>query len=123
MGAATLSAHAGDLTCVVPKNQQLWVKQIIVTPASRKVTLHLTDSPSPRVAVLTNSTESQFGKPVYAFNLPPLPGSEPVTNLFKLFYTGSTWRLIDAGVLAVNGTFTLRAIGQSTVVECKESGL
>jgi hypothetical protein len=86
------------------------------------VTLHLSDGPSPRAAVLTNSTESQFGKPVYAFNLPPLPGSEPVTNLFKLFYTGSSWRLIDAGLLEVNGTFTLRAIGESVAVQCKESG-
>ncbi len=98
------------------------MKRLVVDPASKTVTLHLSQAPTPRQAVLTNAAEFQSGKPVYAFSLPPLPGDENVTNVFKLFNTGREWRLIDAGLLEVNGTFTLRALGKSVVMRCTEGG-
>lgn len=119
--AASNGASAQKLSCTDATSKHLWVKQLLVDSKAKSVTLSLAQPPSPRTATLTNSSETQFGKPVYAFNLPPLEGSAPVTNVFKLFYTGTEWRLIDAGLLEVNGTLTLRALGQSAVFTCKDA--
>ena len=115
------SAFAQQLSCADRANEHLWVKKVRVDAKAKTVFLTLAQAPTSRKAVLTNASESQFGKPVYAFNLPPVEGAEPVTNVFKLFYTGTEWRLIEAGLLQVNGVLTLRALGQSVALTCKEA--
>jgi hypothetical protein len=117
--ASTGVCEAKDLVCTDRGNAHLWVKRLSIDVQAKTVTLSVLNESTPRVARLTNASEVQFGKPVFAFNLPPAQDAEPVTNVFKLFHTGSEWRLVDAGLLAVNGTLTLRALGQSVVFVCR----
>jgi hypothetical protein len=118
--AIAAPVQAQNLVCTDAANEARWVKKLVVDTKAKSVTLTLTQGPSPRTAAIANSSESQFGKPVYAFNLPPLEGMAQVTNVFKLFYTGTEWRLINAGLLEVNGVLTLRALGQSSRFECRD---
>lgn len=125
--AAALVAVAGScsaqkLACTDASNKHLWVKKLLVDFQAKSVTLTLAQPPSPRIATIVDASESQFGKPVIAFNLPPLEGGPPVTNVFKLFHTGAEWRLVDAGLLEVNGRLALRALGDSVAFNCKGSG-
>lgn len=124
--AALLVVSAGncaakDLICTDRSNSHLWVKRLSIDVQARTVALSVVDEPTPRIAQLIDATEVQSGKPVFAFNLPPAPNDAPITNVFKLFHTGSEWRLIDAGLLAVKGTLTLRALGQSVAFVCRSA--
>lgn len=103
---AVTSTHAlaAELWCEDTGNQHLLVESLVINEHAKSVTLKLRQGTSPREAVLVNSSEMQFGERVYAFNLPPEPNEAKVTNAFKLFKATDTWRLIDAGLLEVNGT-------------------
>lgn len=119
-GPAAPAATAPNLSCRDATGQHLWVKKLDIDVRARTVTLHVTDAPKQRVAVLVDSSERQAGHAIYAFNLPPLFKEEPVTNVFKLFHTGKEWRLIEAGLLDVRGTLALRALGQSVPYQCRD---
>ena len=115
---AISESKASDLRCTDDGNEHLWIKSLVVDEEAKIVTLNLKESPSPQQAHLVDTKERQSSEPVYAFNLPPEAGAEKVTNVFKLFKVGKSWRLIDAGLLEVNGVFTLRALGDSVVFSC-----
>lgn len=114
------NANSKKLSCVGVNAENYWVKALLVNPAEKTVALTAEEGPIVRKAVLVNASEMSFDKPVYAFNLPPLDLNTPVTNVFKLFYIGPYWRLINAGLLKVNGTFTLRAIERTATFQCRE---
>jgi hypothetical protein len=121
LAAAVGECTAKDLVCTDRNNSHLWVKRLSIDVQAKTVALSVINESTPRIAQLVNTAEVQFGKPVFAFNLPPAPNSEPVTNVFKLFYTGSEWRLVDAGLLEVEGTLTLRALGRSVAFVCRSA--
>ncbi len=115
------NASSKKLSCVGVSEENYWIKALHVNPADKTVALTTEGGPLSWNAILVNASEMSFDKPVYAFNLPPLDSSTPVTNVFKLFYVGSHWRLISAGLLEVDGTFTLRAIEKAATFECSET--
>jgi hypothetical protein len=111
-------AKATSLRCVDEADEHAWIRSVVIDEEAKVVTLTLKESASQVKARLIGTEQRQFGEPIYAFNLPPEPGAEKVTNAFKLFKVGAKWRLIDAGLLEVNGVLTLKALGDSTVVSC-----
>jgi hypothetical protein len=111
-------AKAADLRCVDESNGHSWIKSLVVDEEAKAVTLSLKESASPRKVRLIDTKQLQFGEPIYAFNLPPEPGAEKVTNAFKLYKVGAKWRLIDVGLLEIDGVLTLKALGDSTVFAC-----
>lgn len=115
-------ALAVELRCKDTQNSHLLVESLVINEQAKSVTLNLRQGTSPREVLLVTSSEVQFGERVYAFNLPPEPNQAKVTNAFKLFKATGAWRLIDAGLLDVNGTLTLRAIGTSVPIECSKHG-
>lgn len=114
------NANTKKLDCVGVSAENYWIKALLVNPAEKTVTLTAEGGPISRKAVLVSASEMSFDKPVYAFNLPPLDMNIPVTNAFKLSYIGPYWRLINAGLLKVDGTFTLRAIEKTATFHCSE---
>ncbi|RTQ35389.1 hypothetical protein EJP69_13515 [Variovorax gossypii] len=130
---ASGSVSARTITCVPAASTDSphphWVRRISIDESSRTVNMDIvrfrtkdSETQGKLKAELVNSTETQFGEPIYAFNSLPAAGVE-VIHFFKLFKSLDDWRLIGAGVTFVGKTPALRAIELSAIFDCKRSAM
>ena len=114
-------ATAKELTCRYRGLGKFWINRITINTETKVVTID--EGPyEARAAVvqgvLRYADDGKInGYPAYAFDAPA--GGNPMQrNLFKLFKPLGEWRLIDAGVLNVDGQPTLVALGDGAAFDC-----
>ena len=116
-----LALCAEELKCSHKGLDEYWINKITIDTETKKVLLDVGPYRAPVSVIegeLIYADDSKInGYPAYAFNAPA--GSKPnQINAFKLFHVFNSWRLIDAGILFMDGRPTLVALGSTTEFNC-----
>jgi hypothetical protein len=114
-------AAAKQITCQHGGSGKFWINWITINTETKVVTIDQGPYES-RVkvvqGVLRYADDGAInGYPAFAFDTPT--DNPAQRNVFKLFKPLNEWRLIDAGVLYVDGQPTLVALGEGVAFDCR----
>lgn len=126
LASLSMQVSAKDLICVHHGTDPYWINKVSIRIDSKTVSVD--EGPYHAKAAVIHGrmvyADARMinGYPAVAFTTQQT-GDPNSLNLFKLFRTFNGWRLIDTGVLYVNGELTLKALGQSEPFDCNDSWL
>jgi hypothetical protein len=124
LASISMGASAKDLICVHHGAEPYWINKVSIHLDTK--TVDVDEGPyQARVSVIHGKVayadeKAINGYPAVAFATPQTLDTNSL-NLFKLFRSANGWRLIDTGVLYVNGELTLKALGHSEPFDCSDS--